>query len=376
MSDATNFPLSNEEFRLNISSKFPCGAENSDYRNGRGESDTGTIPDELAAQNPPAIDAISSAAAEAARSIGPRNHARPEPVAAKPVRDRRRRRRRRALISAPVRVRCINATENGPDEIATTTDVSRGGILFATQSTSFHRDMELAVTFPFCNAPGTIQAEQLGRVARIHDLPDGRRAVAVAIGAGAGEDLVDSSGRKLDRNAVRVCISPNSDRPLVLAVDPDDMVRETLKHYLSNEGYTVIAVKNGADARKVLEMFTPALLIAEVEGADLPGYSLCAYVKSTPGLKKIPVLLTTRSGNPTDYSNAHSLGAVVCMAKPYKQERLGHVVRLLAPPPASLLTGTTPPRTPDLSRRFCPASPAKPATTNNGSKRFRFRSSR
>jgi CheY-like chemotaxis protein len=331
-------------------------------------------PDALFSEYPQDTNPISSTALELLRSIGNQLPPQAKPVAGKPEQDRRR--RRRALISAPVRIRGINVTENGPDEIATTIDVSRGGILFATQSNSFARGMELAVTFPFCNAPGTIQAEQLGRVARIHDLPNGRRAVAVTIGAGAGEHLVDSSGRQLDKDATRVCTGSESDKPLVLAVDADEMVRETMKNYLSNEGYTVIAVKNGADARKVLQMFTPALLIAEVEGADLPGFDLCAYVKSAPELKKIPVLLTTRSGNPTDYSNAHSLGAVVCMAKPYKQDRLGHVVRLLVPPPASTHAGGIPPRAPDSSRRFGAATHFKSATTNQRARRFRFPSFR
>jgi len=63
-------------------------------------------------------------------------------------------------------------------------------------------------------------------------------------------------------------------------------------------------------------------------------------------------VLTTSSGYPSDYANAHSLGAVVCMTKPYKQERLGHVVRLLAPPPAEFCTQKSgAPRPADPSRR-------------------------
>jgi CheY-like chemotaxis protein len=169
----------------------------------------------------------------------------------------------------------------------------------------------------------------------VHETPDGRFAVAIALGIGVGEDLVDSGGRKLADARTQSSYSrdPESTRPLVLAVDADDVVREALRTYLTVNGYDVIAVKTGAEARQALTMLTPALLIAEVEGEGLPGFDLCAHVKSHPRLRHIPVLLTTRSGNPTDYSNAHSLGAVVCMAKPYKQDRLGHVVRLLAPPP-------------------------------------------
>src|SRR5271170_5685570 len=78
-----------------------------------------------------------------------------------------RRSRRRALISAPVRVRRINATDDGPDEISTTLDVSRSGILFVSPQGAFMIGMEVAVTFPYSKSPVAIQAEQTGRVARI-----------------------------------------------------------------------------------------------------------------------------------------------------------------------------------------------------------------
>jgi CheY-like chemotaxis protein len=123
-----------------------------------------------------------------------------------------------------------------------------------------------------------------------------------------------------------------------------------LKAYLTCEGYKVIAVDNATDAREVLNMLTPALVIAEIEGEGLPGFDLCAHIKTTPRLKHIPVMLTTGSAYPSDYSNAHSLGAVVCMAKPYRQERLGHVVRLLVAP-AGVSGSATPPRKPDTTRR-------------------------
>jgi len=127
-------------------------------------------------------------------------------------------------------------------------------------------------------------------------------------------------------------------------------VRDSLKAYLSGEGYRVIAVESASDAREVLNMMTPALLISEIEGEGLPGFDLCAHVKTTPRLRHIPVMLTTCSAYPSDYSNAHSLGAVVCMAKPYRQERLGHVVRLLVAPTITD-SATQPPRAPDPSRR-------------------------
>jgi hypothetical protein len=74
--------------------------------------------------------------------------------------------------------------------------------------------------------------------------------------------------------------------------------------------------------------------------------------------------LTTRSGNPTDYSNAHSLGAVVCMAKPYKQDRLGHITRLLAPLPHH--HNKPAPRPADPSRRPGGGGNSKGNGSSNG----------
>jgi CheY-like chemotaxis protein len=246
-----------------------------------------------------------------------------------------RRLRRRAIISAPVRLRSVNLTADGPDEVTTTTDVSRAGILFTTAHPGYYRGMVLAVTFPYSKMLGEMQAEQSGRVVHLTAMPDGRRSVGIAFGEGTGEDLVDSGGQKLAQRTPPVSYKreTRSNKPLVLALDGNEAVCKSLKNYLNNEGYEVITVQTLDEAREVLSRFTPSLLIAEIEGEGMPGYQLCSHVKTTPRLQTIPVMLVTSSAYPSDYASAHSMGAVVCMAKPYKLERLGHVVRLLAPPP-------------------------------------------
>jgi CheY-like chemotaxis protein len=376
MSDALNSPFSNSNGRGSIPGDILGGSCQQDQNVGAADDGANATTHATQPADESAPNSISSAAAQTARTLGIESSARNRNGNCVPSSDRRR--RRRALISAPLRVRSVDTTGDGPDEISTTADVSRGGILFLTQSKSFERGMEVAVTFPYTKTPGVLHAEQFGSVARVHAMPDGRFAVAIAIGQGVGEDLVDSCGRKLHESPVRVWSSPEhaATKLLVLAVEADEACRDSLRNYLTNEGYEVIAVKNGPEAREVLDRFVPALLIAEVEGEGLPGFELCAFVKTTERLKKVPVLLTTRNGNPTDYSNAHSLGAVVCMAKPYKQERLGHVVRLLAPPPQALAQNTPAPRPPDPSRRTFNGLCTKPAPSHGGSRRFRFPSFR
>jgi CheY-like chemotaxis protein len=252
-----------------------------------------------------------------------------------------RRRRRRALISAPVRVRSLHVTLDSMDEVSTTLDVSREGIFVSTQLCSYRPGMDVAVIFPYSDHAGAQQVEQVGRVVRIDEMGDGRRAVAITYAKPQqpeDEPLFDSSGRKIGTTGQMRAISQDgrSQRPVILAVDSDPRSREALSNFLSGEGYDAFVVPSGEEARAILEMHTPALLIAEAEAKGGHGYDLCAFVKSSFRLRHIPVVMTTTSAYPTDYANAHALGATICMAKPYKQERLAHVVRLLAPPKAAL----------------------------------------
>jgi len=352
MSDSSNLPLPQD----NGSERAPSEFEISDAEISA-----------LAAGEEGTRSPLAEAAAEAARSLGndPRPGPRPE-----------RRRKRRAMISAPVRVRPVDATSGAPEEISTTVDVSRIGFFFITANKHYARGMGVMVTFPYSRAAGEIQAEQAGSVVRVHEMEDGRRGVAIATGP-ARPELVDASGRRLGKPAAQAeplralgAEESGAKKQTIVVVDADAAVRASMKAYLTNEGYEVIALETADDARHVLNMMTPAIVIAEIEGEGLPGYDLCAHVKTTPRLQRIPVVLTTSSAYPSDYSSAHSLGAVVCMAKPFKQERLGHVVRLLAPHPHAKKSAA--PAHPPHPRRHSGGKRANPGGPTGGNRRFRI----
>jgi CheY-like chemotaxis protein len=274
-------------------------------------------------------------------------------------RGKERRNRMRDVISAPVRLRGIVGPDRDFDETTTTVNLSPTGILIETTSSSYYRTMRVSITLPYGESATNLHAELEGRVVRITELREGRRSVAIALAhivAGdapkteeaeqapksqaanaptqhdpqpAYEGQCEDEGR-LGHEAQH---APTSGAPLVLVVESETAASEFMKTYLSAEGYEVITVKTLPEARNVLEKRTPSLLIAEIEGEGMPGYALCSHCKETPRLKPVPVMLMTSSAYPSDYAKAHAVGAVVCMAKPYKRERLGHVVRLLAPPP-------------------------------------------
>lgn len=250
-----------------------------------------------------------------------------------------RRHRSRVKVSAPVRIRPVNSTGEAASEVTSTFDVSRNGIRFTTSSGAYIRGEKVAIVFPYSNVPGEVHAEQIAHVVRMVECPDGSTQVAVSFEAAAeiSDEVSQETGARQHEAAARPSM-PLESLPQkeyasagVLVVEPDERARQTMCSYLINEGYKVVGVGGHSSAREILSNHVPALVVAEIEGEGMPGLDLCAHIKSERRLNRVPVILITRSAYPSDYANAHRAGAIICMAKPFKQEKLGHMVRLLAP---------------------------------------------
>ena len=244
-----------------------------------------------------------------------------------------RRRRLRTKISAPVRVR-VNSGTAHQAEVCTTVDASRDGLLFTTSFAGYRPGMDLAVTFPYSGTAGGVQHERTAAVARVFEMPEGRYGIGIRFYDGKYADASAEEKASATKAQTPEGISRDLEKPmpLVLVVESDARSRDTLRSMLKSERYAVEAVDSGAAAVEFLRQRTPNLLLAEIETPDMSGYDLCLIVKSNERLRNVPVVMTTRRGQPNDYSTAHALGAIVCIAKPYKQERLLHIVRMLAPP--------------------------------------------
>lgn len=256
-----------------------------------------------------------------------------------------RRRRRRVKVSAAVRVRSTDPNAEPFTDVATTIDVSRDGILFQTERRDFSKGMSVGVTFPYSTAQGALNVEQPAQVVRTMELGDEKFGVAVqfrhvqqkaaAAIAAAGPGSKEKSNTHGASTALKGApVQAPATRPVVLAAESDPKLQEQLKALLTPEGYDVFVVGTGAAALDILRTTVPSCFIAEVELGDTSGYDLCLIIKNSERLARVPVVLMTSSATPSDYAASHNFGAVVCMAKPFKPERLLQVVRLVAPPPA------------------------------------------
>ena len=244
-----------------------------------------------------------------------------------------RRRRRRAKISAQVHVRAVNSPEPF-EEVCMSIDVSRDGLLFASKFSGYWKGQILEVTFPYSNMAGAMNQGQPAEVVRIDPQTAGKFGVAVQFVAAKSDAKGERKACSSKPTAPVTQTVANASQSVVLAIEPDPRSAEAMRHMLEQDGYTVIAVPTAQAALEILRTTVPSVFIAEVEAEDMSGQDLCVIIKQNERLQKVPVILMTRAAQPADYATSHQLGAVVCMAKPFKPERLQQVVRLVAPPPA------------------------------------------
>ncbi len=248
-----------------------------------------------------------------------------------------RRRRRRAKISAQVHLRAVNSPEPF-EEVCTTIDVSRDGLQISASRTGYWKGQQLSVTFPYSNAASALNQSQPAEVVRVTQTPGGKFSIGVQFLAARAEVRSDrKTAAAFDPASTDAHSSGHAQaaqQSVVLAVEPDARNAEAMRNMLHQDGYTVITVATAQDALDMLKTTVPCVFIAEVECEDMSGHDLCLIIKRNDRLRRVPVILLTRSAQPADYTASHEMGAVVCMAKPFKPERLQHVVRLVAPPPA------------------------------------------
>ena len=97
------------------------------------------------------------------------------------IKRQERRRSRRIRIGQPLKVRPSDPHDAHFEETATTKNVSRDGIYFLSKNKTFHEGMRLFVTLPYHFPSDPHDLEYLGQVARIENLPEGNRGIAVQL---------------------------------------------------------------------------------------------------------------------------------------------------------------------------------------------------
>ena len=115
---------------------------------------------------------------------------------------------------------------------------------------------------------------------------------------------------------------------LVLVVDDDPDILQTLVLCLSSEGYRVLMAANGKEALDILDSEHPSVILLDLMMPVMDGWQFVAELEQR-GRRNVPLLIL--SADRSVQGHAHQLRASGHLAKPFDlDELLGKVHQLAA----------------------------------------------
>lgn len=101
----------------------------------------------------------------------------------------------------------------------------------------------------------------------------------------------------------------NREIKTVFITEDDDFLRSLTAKRLEKEGFKVSVAVDGESAINTLTTFKPDVVLLDLLLPGVDGFEVLKKIKSTEGLKQIPVIIFSNLGQKEDIERAKSLGA-------------------------------------------------------------------
>ena len=109
---------------------------------------------------------------------------------------------------------------------------------------------------------------------------------------------------------------------VLLIVDDDPDVVETLKFRLEADNYKIIVAYDGKEALAKARQAMPDLILLDLMLPELDGYKVCRLLKFDEKYRGIPIIMLTARAQEADKTQGIETGADRYMTKPYDYDKL------------------------------------------------------
>src|SRR4028119_314595 len=115
----------------------------------------------------------------------------------------------------------------------------------------------------------------------------------------------------------------------LLMVDDEPGLREAVKDYLQESGFTVQVASNAREGWELMQQNTPDLVISDIMMPQVDGYQFLKQVREDPRFKTLPVVFLTAKGMTTDRIQGYHAGVDAYLPKPFDPDELVAIVENL-----------------------------------------------
>lgn len=114
---------------------------------------------------------------------------------------------------------------------------------------------------------------------------------------------------------------------IVLIVDDEPNIRETISFILEMEGYDIITASDGEEAIRAINKYLPKIVLLDVMMPKKNGYEVTKEIRENSEFKYIYIVILTAKGQRSDELNAISAGANIYMSKPFDDEKIVFLIK-------------------------------------------------
>ena len=112
----------------------------------------------------------------------------------------------------------------------------------------------------------------------------------------------------------------------ILLVDDEAELRDTISELLIHSNYNVMTAQNGHEALKILDFWTPDLIISDIMMPIMDGNLFYDIVKDTNTINQIPFIFLTAKNDEEEKEKCILNGVDHFVAKPFKIENLLKII--------------------------------------------------
>jgi len=115
----------------------------------------------------------------------------------------------------------------------------------------------------------------------------------------------------------------------LLLVDDEPGLREAVKDYLQESGFTVQVASNAREGWELVQRSTPDLVISDIMMPQVDGYQFLKQLREDARFKTLPVVFLTAKGMTTDRIQGYQAGVDAYLPKPFDPDELVAIVENL-----------------------------------------------
>ena len=116
-------------------------------------------------------------------------------------------------------------------------------------------------------------------------------------------------------------------KPTILVVDDEPSIVLSLQVLMQRAGFDVRIARDGDEALRSVENFTPDLILLDAMMPKRDGFDVCQTLRTNPAWKSLPIIMLTARSRDVERQKGLALGATDYITKPFSTRDLVTTVR-------------------------------------------------